>query len=119
LSDANPHAGNNLGNGPLHILATQYQRWLFIDDKIVGNAARILFGYGAHLCKVNRERETAADVWRRVNGDLNHALPDWLREENVPKLSCQSARVITSQNVPYNDFKLPAILHPFVEAHRP
>ena len=118
LCGANPNAGNNLGNGPLHILASQYRRWLAVDDKVVGNAAQILLNNGAHLCKVNRGTETVADFWRRVNGDLNHDLPEWLREEKFPILSCQSARVIASQNVPYDEDELPVNLHSFIEAHR-
>jgi len=115
-SGANPNA-NYYHGGPLHVLATQYRRWLVIDDKVVGNAARILLEYGAHLCQVNHKRETAAQVWKRENGDLQD-LPEWLYEEKFKKLACQCARVITSQSVPYEESDLPACLHRFIEAHR-
>ena len=83
LSGANPNADDVYGNGPIHFLANQYRRFLAINPEVVGSAARILLEYGAHLCKVNDDAETAADVWRKgENGDLND-LPDWLREEEV------------------------------------
>jgi len=94
---------------------TQYRHWS--DDNVIGNAAQILLKHGAHLCQVNQKRETAAQVWKRENGDLKD-LPDWLQEEKFKKLACQCARVITSQNVPYEESDLPASLHHFIEAHR-
>jgi len=44
-SGANPNA-NHYHGGPLHFLATQYRRWLVIDDTLIGNPntlARILY----------------------------------------------------------------------------
>ena len=120
LSGANPNASDDFGNGPLHVLAIKdrVRRLSGIDDDVIGSAARLLLKYGAHHCKVNRERETAAQLWKRENGNLNDRLPDWLREEKVKKLQCHCARVITSQNVPFDEDELPANLHSFIEAHR-
>jgi len=117
LSGAKPNASDGFGNGPLHVLAIKdrVRRLSGIDDDVIGSAARLLLKYGAHLCKVNRKKETAIQVWKRENGYLND-LPDWLREEKVKNLSCQCARIITSQNIPYES-TLPATLHLFVEAH--
>jgi len=117
LSEANPNAGDDYGNAPLHILATQYRRLSGIDDEVVGSAARLLLKYGAHLCKVNLMGYTAAHIWRGENYNLKD-LPDWLREEKVKKLSCQCARVITSQNISLKGSKLSATLLNFVDAHR-
>ena len=117
LSGANPNASDRDGNGPLHLLANQHRHFLDIEAEVVGNAARLLLNHGADLCKVNKKRKTAADVWKQENGGLKD-LPNWLREEEVKKLKCQSAKVITSQNIPYEEDELPANLHLLVEAHR-
>jgi len=81
----------------------------------LAKAAHSLLAYGAHLDRVNNQRETAAQVWTE-GGVL--ALPEWLREPGaVPKLQCLSARVVRSENVEYDELTLPAVLCTFAELH--
>lgn len=118
-SRANANAGDEDGNGPLHLLA--FKSHQHEDPEVIAAAARLLLEKEenpAHLDRVNGNRKTAAQVWIEINEievGLN-ALPDWLREP-VPRLMCLCSRVIKSHNVKYDELKLPIALHSFVELH--
>jgi len=43
---------------------------------MIENAARLLLVNGAHLHMVNKERETPADVWMKINKKKEEALPE-------------------------------------------
>ena len=114
-------AVDSAGNGPLHILAKS-------NGEFTESIARVLLDAGAHLDRANKEGSTAADIWmeererenkRRRREDQQPGewldLPDWLRED-VPKLQCLSARIISSRRIFYKDV-LPVTLHPFVAMH--
>ncbi len=114
--NADPNAVDYNGNGPFHVLASHRYRNGQQEHLIhrTADAARLLLENGAHLDRVNKDRKTAADVWKEENKSQD--LPNWLLEPGmVPKLQCLSARTIRSNNVAYK--KLPEILHPFVEMH--
>jgi len=60
---ADPNARDDGGNASLHVLAVQRLG----NGETIASAARLLLEYGAHLHLVNKERETAEDVWIKVN----------------------------------------------------
>jgi len=116
-----PDVIDSAGNGPLHTLARS-------NGEFTYSIARVLLDAGAHLDRINKEGLTAADVWiekrerenyRRRRRDQQpggwRKLPDWLRED-VPKLLCLSARIISSRRIYYKDV-VPVTLHPFVAMH--
>lgn len=115
--NADPNAGDKDGNGPIHALASL--RYGNGQEHLIhrtADAARLLLENGAHLDRVNKDRKTAAQVWKETNGSQD--LPNWLlMPEMVPKLKCLSASVIRSNNIAYTAATLPEILHPFVEWH--
>ena len=114
---ADPNAGDVDGNGPLHLLACNNG-----NVEVVAGAARLLLDYGAHLDRVNKKKETAAQVWIRryaIEGGVHDALPEWLREPEtrVSKLKCLSAMVVSSENIKYDELTLPATLLLFINKH--
>jgi len=112
-ANSDPNARDEVGNGFLHFLA--YQR-RYRYGELIENAALLLLKYGAHLDMVNKDRKTAADIWKEENKSQD--LPIWLREPgSVPKLKCLSARIVSSNNVPYTAETLIEVLHPFVKIH--
>jgi len=68
-----PNARDNDGNGPLHYLANDYNHG---DVVMNASAARLLLENGAHLHMFNKERETPADVWMKINKKKDEALPE-------------------------------------------
>jgi len=115
--NADPNAGDNDGNGPLHVLASlRYENGQDFLINRAAYAAHLLLENGAHLDRVNQDRKTAAQVWMEKN--YSQDLPPWLREPGtVPRLKCLSARIIRSNNVHYTTETLIEILHPFVKMH--
>jgi len=111
------NAINNVGDGPLHLLAV-----LLVDLESRDVIARLLLESGAHLDMVNQKEMTAADLWlkesREDGEDLDVTdLPDWL-QEGVPCLKCLCSRVIRRHRLPYDDGAiLPVVLIPFVSLH--
>ena len=115
---ADPNDGDLDGNGPLHFLASSYYD---ANIQVIASAARLLLSYGAHLDKINKNGDTAAQVWVRYHNRPNggvHGLPDGLRQPRaVPKLKCLSARIVSSENIQYGELTLPVTLHSFVKMH--
>jgi len=115
---ADPHTVEKDGNGVLHFLAERAATEE--NEEGIGAAARLLLDVGVHLDRVNVNRKTAAELYKeKMNQEDEQAvrLPDWLKE-GVPKLLCQSARVIRNHNIIFKKKKLlPATLIPFVEMH--
>jgi len=115
---ADPNAVDEDGNASLHVLAR-------LPRKLLDPAARLLLESGAHLDRVNNSGKTAADIWIECNemeDDRDEddearwkARPDWCRATR--SLSCLSARVIRSNDVPHADGDLPASLNPFIKMH--
>jgi len=129
---ADPNAGDVFGNGALHLLAIASKEY-GINDSILEPIARMLLNAGAHLDRVNNERQTAADLWLEPayelklswgeedakyhpDAPLKSNMPGWLRDDSVPKLKCQCATVIRINGVPYNHI-WPPMLHAFVGWH--
>jgi len=114
---ADPNAGDNDGNGPLHVLASlRYDNGQEHLINRTADAARLLLENGAHLDRVNQNRKTAADIWKRKNNSQN--LPIWLCEPgSVPKLMCLSSRIVSSNKIAVTEENSPKILHPFVKLH--
>jgi len=112
---ADLNAGDNDGDGVLHILSFDPTPSESRDAK-----ARLLVQLGAHLDMVNKSGMTAADAWFEINTPEKKDvadLPDWLKE-GVPKLKCLSSRVIRRHKLPYDDGSIiPAELIPFVSLH--
>ncbi len=115
--NADPNAADKDGNGPIHVLGSlRYGNSQEHMIRRTADAARLLLENGAHLDRVNKDRKTAAQVWKENNGSQD--LPNWLLEPGmVPKLKCLSARIIRSNNIVYTAVTLPEILHPFVKWH--
>jgi len=115
--NADPNAGDNDGNGPLHVLASlRYENRQELLVHRAADAARLLLDYGAHLDRVNQNRKTAADVWKEKNNSQD--LPIWLREPgSVPMLKCLSAKIVRSNNIAVTEENSPETLHPFVKWH--
>lgn len=114
-----PNAGDENGDGPLHFLAASRTH-----DEVMDSTAHLLLNYGTHLDRVNKNGKTAAEIWvenqkwRNGKEDVTTTiidLPDWCRED-IPKLSCLSARIISFHKIAYTE-KLPASLHSFVKMH--
>lgn len=113
---ADPNGSGSGENGPLHIFADREE-----DLQTEFTAAHLLFDYGAQPFRMNKEGETAVEIWRKANcsdegiqSSAWNRRPDWCRD-TVPKLECLSAKTINTHRIPYN--KLPAKLHSFVEKH--
>jgi len=114
---ANLHSADHNGNGVLHFLAMN------ATEKI-DSIARLLRNAGAHPDQVNAQRKTAAQVWlntkqTKEEGDrvwLKSDLPDWCKEENVPKMICLASRIIRQHRIPYVG-EIPSTLDPFVAIH--
>lgn len=113
---ANPHESKSGENGPLHILANREE-----DLQTEFTAAHLLFVYGAQPLRINKEGETAVDIWMKANcndeGIKSSAWndrPDWCRD-TIPKLECLSAKTINIHRISCD--KLPTKLHSFVEKH--
>lgn len=62
-ANADPNAGDPNGNGTLHIPALMHHG----NGEVIENVALLLLKYGAHLDMVNKDRKTAADVWKEKN----------------------------------------------------
>jgi len=119
---ADADAVNGDGDGPIHLLAAKP------NGVYISAIAQLLLDSGAHLDRTNKKGLTAADVWkekrqqerkRRREEDQpavkQQDFPDWLRED-VPRLMCLSARIISSHRVPYLKV-LPPSLQSFVSFH--
>ena len=116
--EVDPVAVNNVGDGPIHILAVVRG-----DVDTRDAIARLLVEAGAHLDMVNKQGMTPADLWLKKCKEEGHQnvgcrdLPDWL-QEGVPMLKCLSSRVIQRHRILNDDDKvLSAVLVPFVAMH--
>jgi len=112
--------GDSDGNGPLHLILSQYINDAAIHEERV-LIARLLMDNGAHLDRVNNDGETAVDLWTKARNKFAFApklsrLPDWCYE-SIPKLMCLSSRIIRSHKIFYSAKTLPIILHKFVQMH--
>jgi len=107
---ADADAVNGDGNGPLHFLAAKP------NGELTNAIALLLLDAGAHLDRANKNRLTAADVWKekRQAGGWRD-LPEWLRGD-VPRLMCLSARSILSHRIPFSKV-LPPLLQSFASFH--
>jgi len=111
------HSADGSGNSVLHLLAMDSTGK---NDHI----AHLLRNAGAHSDQVNAERKTAAQVWldtkqAKEEGDriwMKSDLPDWCKEENVPKMICLAARIVRQHRIPFVG-KIPSTLNPFVAIH--
>jgi len=113
LSRANPNAGDEIGNLPLHTLAYQHG-----NDAVIQSAAHFLMEYGAQLESANDYGETAADVWIRSHEPEAgfNVPPEWcFKPVTVPNLDSLCARIVRSQGIPYDELQLPATLIALVE----
>lgn len=108
---ADPHT-TEVGYGVLHYLAIRERN----KEQGIGATARLFLEKGVCLDRVSQNcfHETAAELYRRRGYQDAYGLPDWL-EEGVPKLLCQSAKVIRRNKIPYKSS--PVCLHGFVERH--
>ncbi len=112
-----PNAGDSYGNGPLHRLFLLYtgeadEKWYSI--------ARLLIDCGAHLDRINKEGQTAAEFWtkkRNIFKCNKDRLPDWCYETIPSRLMCLSSRVIRSHKIHYTEETLPISLHKFIQMH--
>jgi len=127
---ADPNAGYNNGNGVFHAMVIAYKE-NNIDAYIQESVARLLLDAGAHLHRVNDERKTAANLWMNPNTESGikrewsgyykvttrkSDLSSWLRDDSVPKLKCECAKVIRFNGMPCKHL-LPPSLHLFVSWH--
>jgi len=80
---ADPNARDDGGNASLHVLAVQSLG----NGETIARAAHLLLEFGAHLHLVNKERETAEDVWIKVNQKKEEeAVEEEEEEEIVPEI---------------------------------
>ena len=94
--NADPDAVDEKGNASLHVLASNRH----VNDQMITSAARLLLESGAHLDRVNKDRKTAAQIWKEKN--VSQHLPNWLLEPGmIPKLKCICAGFIRSNNIAY------------------
>jgi len=119
------HSADRNGNRFLHLLALNHAKTnLNAKKKKIDSIARLLRCSGAHPDQVNAERKTAAQVWlntkqAKEEGDrvwVKSDLPDWLKEEDVPKMICLAALIVRQYRIPYIG-KIPSTLNSFVAIH--
>ena len=116
-AQSNLHSADRKGNSVLHRLAMDSTEKIY-------SIARLLRNAGAHPDQVNAERKTAAQVWlntkhAKEEGDrvwVKSDLPDWCKEEDVPKMICLAARIVRQYRIPYIG-EIPSTLDSFVAIH--
>ena len=86
------------------------QRFLHLNCKYAAEIVPILLEYSPHLDAIDADGKTASDLC--TSDELRSLFPS-----TPHPLTCQAAKVVVSENIPYQELDLPAHMKSLISLH--